>query len=383
MNEDKSTRYHRLRRRAHVASVFLMGGALVALVWLRGGAGVAHVVEGGAAILGLSGFTARLFVVALSAVFLVFVLELVSIPASFYAGYVLEHRYELSRQTAKEWWRDRAKAAAIGSSLAVLAAVVVYATMDAWPSAWWVASAAILTILAALLALGAPVVLLPLFYKFEPLPPGELPDRLTRLADRASAPVLGVYEWALGEKSRTANAALVGLGPTRRILLSDTLVREYSADEIEVIIAHELAHHVHGDIWKGVATEAAQMLIALGVSHLVLVYLGPLVGVRGLADPAGMPLLASTLGVCGLLSAPFLLATSRRHERRADRFALDLTSNSDAFVSAMRRLGAQNMADEEPSRLVEWLFHSHPPLAHRIAFARRWAEERSAGAAAS
>jgi STE24 endopeptidase len=189
--------------------------------------------------------------------------------------------------------------------------------------------------------------------------------------------VLGVYEWSLGDKSRTANAALVGLGPTRRILLSDTLLATYTPDEIEVIIAHELAHHVHGDIWKGVILEAAQTTVALLAAHAALVWWGPALGIPGVAAIAGMPLLCLVALGISIALAPLLLAQSRRHERRADRFALDLTLKADAFVSAMRRLGSQNLADEAPSRLVEWLFHSHPPLNDRIAAARRWATERA------
>jgi STE24 endopeptidase len=241
---------------------------------------------------------------------------------------------------------------------------------------WWVLAGVLLTVLAATLALGAPVLLLPLFYRVRPLADGDLVTRLTGLASRAGAPVLGVYEWALGDKTRAANAALVGLGPTRRILLSDTLLQQYSSDEIEVIIAHELAHHVHGDIWKGVALEACQVTLALGVAHLAVSWWGPAAGARRLQDVAGMPLLAAAAGAWSLLTAPVLLALSRRHERRADRFALDLTGKAEAFASALRRLGSQNLAEETPSRLVSWLFHSHPTMRERVVAAERWGVDR-------
>ena len=216
------------------------------------------------------------------------------------------------------------------------------------------------------------MVLLPLFFRFTPLARPSLADRLEQLASRAGTRVVGVYEWALGDKTRRANAALTGLGSTRRILVSDTMLADYSDDEIEVVLAHELGHHVHHDIWMGIALESALILLGLGVTDVVLRLAGPSLGVSSPADLAGMPLLVLAAGTVSLVLTPAALALSRRHERRADRFALQLTANPSAFISAMRRLGAQNLAEERPSRLVQWLFHSHPPLEERLAFARAW-----------
>jgi STE24 endopeptidase len=304
---------------------------------------------------------------------LVVALELLATPGAYCIGFVLERRYGLSRQSLRDWMRDHLKASGLGLLMAVVAALVVYASMAASADYWWLLAGVVLTAIAVAVAVVAPVVLFPLFYRLRPLPEGGVAARLTSLAAKAGSPVLGVYEWALGEKSEAANAALIGLGPTRRILLSDTLIERYTPDEIEVIIAHELAHCVHGDIWKGVLLEAVQGTLALGVAHLALLLWGPFLGVRGTDDLAGMPLLALAAAGWTLLTAPLLLALSRRHERRADRFALELTDKADAFISAMRRLGAQNLADEAPSRLVEWLFHSHPTVSQRIARARHWA----------
>ncbi len=153
------------------------------------------------------------------------------------------------------------------------------------------------------------------------------------------------------EDTRKANAALAGLGNTRRILVSDTMLDQYSDDEIEVVLAHELGHHVHHDIWRGLALEIGLILLGCFAADWGLRRLGPLVGLEGLADPAGVPLVAAAAGAVSLVLLPFGLALSRRHERRADRFALDLTKNPNAFVTAMRRLGAQNLAEEQPSRI--------------------------------
>jgi STE24 endopeptidase len=182
--------------------------------------------------------------------------------------------------------------------------------------------------------------------------------------------VLGVYEWGLGDKTRRANAALVGSGRTRRVLVSDTLLAEYSDDEIEVILAHELGHHAHRDMLTVLVLEALVIAGALGVAAVVQRTAGAAFGLIAPADVAGLPLLVLSGSAFVLVATPLVNWVSRHHERRADRFALDLTQRPAAFVSAMRRLGAQNLAETNPSTLSLWLFHSHPPVEQRIAAAR-------------
>jgi STE24 endopeptidase len=190
------------------------------------------------------------------------------------------------------------------------------------------------------------------------------------LADRAGARVLGAYEWGLGDKTKKANAALAGLGTTRRILVSDTMLADYSDEEIEIVLAHELAHHVHGDIWKGIAFESALVLGGFFLAARALDRSVAWLGLEGAADPAGLPLLLLAAGGLSVVMVPAAYAMSRAFERSADQFALELTSNPGAFVSAMRRLAAQNLAEDRPSRVVQWLFYSHPPVAERIAAAQ-------------
>ena len=368
MTEDKSTRYHRLKRRSEVAS--LLWSAVCFSLLLVSGASRALAdlaVQVGPFWIATGAMVVALFLVN----------EIVALPLAWYSGFVLERRYGLARQSAAGWLLDHLKAAGLGLLLAWGAVALVYAVMQAAPEYWWliagIALAGVVTVLATL----APVVLLPLFFRFTPLERPALVGRLEALAARAGTTVVGIYEWALGDKSRRANAALTGLGATRRILISDTMLAEYSEDEIEVVLAHELGHHVHQDIWRGIALEFTLIVLGFAATDWALGALGPALGLRGVADLAGLPLLVMTAGTVSLVLTPFALALSRRHERRADRFALELTSNPSAFISAMRRLGAQNLAEERPSRLVRWLFHSHPPLDERLAFARNWPTTRT------
>jgi STE24 endopeptidase len=227
------------------------------------------------------------------------------------------------------------------------------------------------------LAQLAPVILLPIFYKFKPLDRPALVERLLALATRARTDVVGVFEWVLSSHTRKANAALAGLGKTRRILLSDTLLSDYSEDEIEVILAHELAHHVHRDLWRGIAVQAAALAGGCFLADTLLRALeGPL-ELRGLSDPAGLPMLLLIAGAWSFLLMPVANAVSRAQERAADRYALQTTRNVDAFVTAMKRLSQQNLAEEYPSPIVRWLYYSHPPMRERIDAARAFAREGS------
>ena len=315
--------------------------------------------------------------VAGMALLLSVILHLVELPFAWYQGYLLEHRYGLSTQTARQWLRDHATGALLSTIFAVAGASVVYATLRWSAEWWWAMSAALLAVAMVGIVQLTPVLLLPLFYRFKPLDRPSLVERLLALAARAETRVVGVYEWTLSAHTRKANAALAGMGRTRRILLADTLLADYSDDEIEVILAHELSHHVHHDLWRGMALQTLLLVAGFFVAHLVLVNLAAPLALRGIDDPAGMPLILLTAGICSVAFLPVANAMSRTQERRADRFALDLTRQAPAFISAMKRLSQQNLAEERPSRLVQWLFYSHPPIRERLEAARAWAAAQS------
>lgn len=363
MNEDKSARYHRLKRRGSALS--LAAAAVVPAAFLLSGASVAVRDAFGAATGGSEPGTVALFV-------LVFALlqEAFGLPLAFYHSFVLERRYGLSSESFGVWMADHLKAAAIGLVVGLAGAETVYFTLRQWPEWWWAISAAVFVAGAGVLAKFAPLVLLPLFYTFTPLDRESLRLRIEALSKKAGVPVLGVYEWGLGEKTRRANAALVGTGTTRRILVSDTLLAEYSDDEIEVILAHELAHHVHRDILKGLAVELVLMFAAFAAAGAALEGLWRDLGLQSRADVAGLPLLLLAGGSVLVAATPLVNGLSRLNERRADGYALRLTRQPAAFISAMRRLAAQNLAEHRPSTLALWMFHSHPPIEERIEAAR-------------
>ncbi|MFO7692034.1 MAG: M48 family metalloprotease [Vicinamibacterales bacterium] len=378
MNEDKATRYHRLRRRA-----LLMAGAWRAfLLAFLAVSGLAHALRDAAAA--VAGPFPALLHLPLTVLVLVAVVALISelgeLPMAFFAGFTLERRYGLARQPASSWLRDHVKAAAISLVFLGAAAVWSYLWLAAAPGRWWVPAWAGIVLAGIVTTWAAPVVLLPLFFRFKPMPDGDLRGRLLALAAKAGVPALGVFEWTTSDRTSRANAALTGIGRTRRIILSDTLLGDYTPEEVEAVLAHEVAHHANHDIWRGLAVDGAALLGAFLAADAALGAAAGPFGLQGLSDPAGLPVAGLAMTAVAWLASPLQNAVSRALERRADLAALELTRNAGAFVSAMRRLGARNLAEESPSLSARLLFHTHPPIAERIAFANAWARgERGTG----
>lgn len=365
VNETKSARYHRLKRRSAVLAAAMNAALLMGLLV----SGVSVAMRD--AVMGMTGSSAGSHAtVSVFVLLLALGQETLALPLSFYRGFVVDRRYGMTTESGRSWLCDHLKGVAIRLVLVLGGSTTVYLCIRLWPRTWWLAAAVLFMGVMASAARLAPILIMPLFHRVTPLERESLRSRLIALTERAGVPVLGVYEWGLGEKSRAANAALVGAGATRRILVSDTMLADYSEDEIEVVLAHELAHHVHRDIPKALALEFLFLLVAFAVAAVALSAGWRPLGLIGPHDVAGLPLLLLTGGAVLLAATPLGHALSRRNERRADDYALNLTRQPGAFVSAMRRIAAQNLAEEHPSRATLWLFHTHPPVEQRIDAAR-------------
>jgi STE24 endopeptidase len=379
VNEDKATRYNRRKRQARIGSL-VWNVALLAGLVLSGSSGALRSVAGLAAASAPPSVQSGLLVVVY-AVLLILLVGAADLPLSLYSGFILERRYGLSNESLRAWLLDQGKSLVVELLFGAAAAGTVYFFIRRSPDLWWLPAGATFALFIVVLMNVAPVMLLPIFYRVKPLDRESLRVRLVALAERAGARVLGAYEWGMSEKTRTANAALAGLGGTRRILVSDTMLAEYSDEEIEIVLAHELAHHVHGDVWKTLVFESALLLAGFYLAARALEAFVAPAGLGGPDDVAGLPILVLAAGALSLVTLPVAHAASRAHERRADRFALELTNNPGAFISAMRRLAAQNLAEEHPSKLVQWLSYSHPPIRERIAAAEAFkAQQRCWGA---
>ncbi len=364
--QEQAKRYARIQRRLMLVDLAL--GALYLFAWL------------------LSGWSEMLrdalqnrlgnewLVVAAYGIIFGGLYALFNLPLSYYEGFVLPHRFGLSHQSLKGWIGDQLKMAFVGGALGLLLLEVIYLILRSAPDTWWAWAAGVLLAFNVILANLAPVLLFPIFYKFKPLDEEHagLKTRLIKLAEQANTHVRGVYTFDMSRRTSAANAALVGLGNTRRIILGDTLIQEFTEEEIETVLAHELAHHVYHDIPWGIAVETIITLAGLYLASLGLDWGIAYFGFAGAADVAALPLLGLTLGAFGLITMPLLNAYSRWREHRADEYALRLTGNGAAFASAFIRLANQNLADADPPAWEEFLLYSHPALSKRIALAQSY-----------
>jgi STE24 endopeptidase len=297
--------------------------------------------------------------------------RLLTLPLAWLSGFWLPRRYGLLHQPFGRWLWDGAKAALLGGALGLLAAEIVYGLLRMTPW-WWLWGAALFLAGYALLALIAPIWLVPLFYRLTPLPDGELKTRILALADRVRVPVTGVWVVDQSRKSRTANAAVTGLGRTRRIMLFDTLLNEFTPDEVEAVLAHELAHQLHGDVRRGLFVQGILTLVTFWVADRALRLGAGLLGLDGPGDVAGLPFFGLVLLVVSLAALPAANGWSRHVERQADRFALGTIPDPRAFIGAMERLATLNLAERDPHPLEEFFLYSHPSIGRRIAHARQF-----------
>lgn len=330
-------------------------------------------------LLVFSGFSLRLtglltlpIVSAASIYFVILMLGygVLSAPLSYYGGFVLPHRYGLSIQTFGGWLGDKAKSGVLSLIFGAGIVAAVYWFITSFPQTWWLLGWGLVVLLSSILTTLAPIFIVPLFFKMKPLDDNELELRLEKLAQRAMTRVRGIYAIELSSKGTTANAALMGLGNTKRIALSDTLLQQYSPPEIEIITAHELGHHRHGDTLKLLVIQSAILLVGFYVADLALNASVLPLGFNGISDIAALPLLMLIFAAFSLVVIPLLNSYTRHLEMVADDYALRLTGNPKSFIDAMTKLTDQNLAEAQPSRWVELLIYDHPSYHRRVEHAR-------------
>ncbi|MBN1408076.1 MAG: M48 family metallopeptidase [Calditrichaceae bacterium] len=299
-----------------------------------------------------------------------FVLSVFSVPLSFISGFWMEHYYNLSNQTFWAWLWEKIKAFLVGIILSVPLLLLFYYLLSNYPETWWIWMAAALFFFSVLIGRIAPVVIFPLFYKFDKLADEEIVERMEKLAKEGNFKLDGVYRFNMSKTTKKANAAFTGMGKSKRIILGDTLLDEFSLDEIESVFAHEVGHYVHKHLMINVAIGTINSFLSLFIAHLVYNYLLKQIGFTGQADLAALPLLFLILTIISLIMSPLTNMLSRSHERQADKYALKKSSNAKAFLTAMKKLAKINLADESPHPVIEFLFHSHPSISKRIQFAK-------------
>lgn len=352
-------RDRRLVLRGARAAVFL---AFIALLIAGGSVALRTRV----ADIGLPGWAA--VVVFVSVLFGVGVL--LGIPFAYVGNYRWEKAYGLTERSLRSWLRDYAKSVALSFAVAIAVSEVVVWLLQVSPMWWWTVAWALGIAFSIILSVLAPIVLIPMFFRLRPVKDPAVRSRFESLAAGAGTPVVGVFELEASVKTRRSNAAVVGFGRTRRIVVTDTLLQEYSPDEIESVLAHELGHQKFGDPWVSAALGAVVSLVVLASAAAAYGATYARAGILTPGDMAGLPLLSLYVAIASALLGPLELAWSRARERRADWFALEVAKNPGAFASAMVRLHDRNLGVAQPRRWETWLFYSHPPGWERVELAR-------------
>lgn len=349
---ERGRRYHRPRYLSQLAEFLAVVAALVLLAFTDAGDALLPDV--------------RWWVQALVYPTIVLgALELVQLPFGYWRGYVHEHQWQLSTQTRRAWVVDRAKGFAISAGIATVLFFGFFAiarSIDAWVLV--VAPLAALAIV--FLMFIAPVVLEPVFNKFEPLRDEALANDLRAVAERAGVPVRDVLVADASRRTTKQNAYVSGFGATRRVVIFDTLLGAADRNELRAVLAHELAHRRYHDVLNFT-------LIAVAIAVGLVVLLWAMLDAPG--DPRNVPAILTALTLAQPLLLPLLAAISRRWEYRADRFALRTTRDRHGLERAFRRLVEANVSDLEPPRIVYWLRYSHPTVPERIAALRETARD--------
>lgn len=292
--------------------------------------------------------------------------SVITFPLKVYSGYILEHRFGLSNQSFISWIWDGIKGMLVGAVIGIPILLIFYYFLRTYETNWWLPVGIIMIIFSVILARLAPTLIFPLFYKFKPLDDGDLKDRILKRCREVGMSVKGIFQFDMSTKTKKANAAFAGIGKAKRIILGDTLLDEFNHDEIDIVFSHELGHYKLGHIKRMMAVSIVSTMIALFIAAQFYALSIGWFGFESVTQLAALPLLTIWMGLYGLLTGPIDNWLSRRHEYQADRFALELTGNKEAFKSTMTKLASMNLSDPEPPRWVEVLFHSHPTIKKRI-----------------
>jgi STE24 endopeptidase len=296
---------------------------------------------------------------------------LLFVGLDFYGGFWLEHKFLLSTLTIVNWLKQSIKKWLLSLVVFLVAGEVLYVSLRHFPNDWWLLATAAWFLFTVVLGKIAPILIIPLFYKCNPLGNEVLKERLLELCKNCNVGIKKVFEIQLSKETRKANAAVAGLGTSRRILLADTLLENYADDEIEAIFAHELGHICLHHIWKILVFGAVISLASFYLAYLLFKISLGIFGLNQISDIAAFPLLALILMLIGLLFIPIQNCFLRYLEKQADIFALGHIPNKESFISAITKLGSQNLSDPSPGKLVEILFHTHPAISKRVLYASR------------
>lgn len=303
--------------------------------------------------------------------------SIIFFPMNFYSGYILEHKYKLSNQNLFRYFFEKAKGLLVSAIIGIPILLLFFWVLREYETMWWLPFAIIMFFISVVLSQIFPVFILPIFYKIKTIENESLKSRIINIADNAGLKVENLYSFNMSKNTRKANAAFTGLGKTKRIILGDTLLENYTDDEIETVIAHEAGHYKHKHITKniviGTLSSFVTLFIIAGFYDISLSWFG----FQSVTQIAALPLLTLWSIIIGLITTPLGNIISRKFEYEADRYAVDVTRKPLSFINTLEKLTEQNLSDKEPHPFVEWFFYSHPSVKNRINSIKQFSESNS------
>jgi len=373
--QDKAKQYSSIKHRIVLANIFLTPAILLLLLFLDAPTYFKTLAQ---AVSGSDYLNLIVFYALMAAVYYA-----ITLPLEFYSGFTLEHRFSLSNQKLKDWIIREVKKNLVALIISLPITFAIYAFLKLSPVNWWLWTAGLWFSISIILAKFAPVVIVPLFYKYSPIKDAGLGKRLNDLISKVGFKSGGVYELNISRDTKKANAALLGIGKQKRIVLCDTLIQNFSHDEIESVMAHELGHHKMNHIWKLVISGGIFTFLTFFFADPVFFKLHNFFGFNLISDYESLVLVYFSISALNIFFIPLSNAFSRHLEKNADEFALKTTDNPAAFISTMKKLSEQNLSDTNPGRFYEIMLYNHPPISRRIAFAESFKKSGARGPQAS
>jgi len=303
--------------------------------------------------------------------------SVISFPISYYSGFYLEHKYNLSNQTFWKWILEGLKGLLLSLVIGIPILLIFYFMLNYFGTNWWLPFAIIMFLISVVLSQIFPILIFPIFYKVTPIEDELLKSKITTLGERAGLKVENVYKFNMSKNTKKANAAFTGLGKTKRIILGDTLLDKYSIEEIESVIAHELGHFKRRHIVKNILIGTASSFLTLFVTAVLYQNSLSWFGFESITQVSALPLLALWSMLVGIVQTPLGNLLSRKFEYEADEYAVIETKNPFAFKKTLEKLTDQNLGDKEPHPFVEWFFYSHPSIKNRIDAINEFAEKNN------
>lgn len=325
----------------------------------------------------IQSFTENSYLVFIIFVFVIGIFgSVVFMPINIYTGFYLEHKYKLSNQTFYKYFIENFKSVLVGLVIGIPILLLFFFVINQFGDLWWLVFASAMFLISVVLSQLFPILILPIFYKIIPLNDEELKTRISNLAKGAGIKVENVFTFDMSKNTKKANAAFTGLGKTKRIILGDTLLNNYSKDEIETVIAHELGHYKHKHILKNILFGTISSFLTFFIISILYKSSLSWFDFESITQIAALPLLSLWAMIIGLIQTPIGNLLSRKYEYEADRYAIESTHKPESFINTLNKLTDQNLGDREPHPFVEWFFYSHPSIKNRVDAIRNFVKEK-------